>query len=516
MEALGITEAQARAQIEVFRRASCFIRLQRPCTLQDGVRKLDEASVEKFIQLHEQASRKGRFSKFVPASGAATRMFQSLLQIYHLPQFLEPKELHSKAEYGVAVASDFIKFLDGMYYFPFVEDLEKALARDGLNLDSLLFNCQYHTILDYLLTDIGLNYGSLPKGLLKFHRYPNHCRTALEEHLVEAAGYVKDENGSCHVHFTVSPSHRDAFVRFVEKILNSYQESYSTKYEVDFSEQKPSTDTIAVDMRNRPFRDRFGKLHFRPGGHGALIENLNDLAGDLVYIKNVDNVVQDRFLGQIWHWKKVLGGCLVALEQSVHGHIRHLLTEQGKAPVYHAELFARQQLLLPFPKEYSGWSLEQKRNFLINRLDRPIRVCGVVQNVGEPGGAPFWVEAKEGESPIQIVEKAQVDFSSPEQREIWLSSTHFNPVDVVCSVRNYEGKPFNLKDFVNPEAVFITNKSKDGKDLKALELPGLWNGAMAGWLTMIVEVPRITFNPVKTVFDLLRPEHQPEDVQALF
>lgn len=515
LESLGIPEDRVRAQIELFHKSSFFVKLKKPCTLQDGVRRLSADETHRCLLRHGEAAQTGRFSRFVPASGAASRMFQSLLQIYHMPQFLEPKELHRRAEVGVAVAVDFLKFLDGIYYFPFLEDLERVLERDALDLDNLLFDCQYRTILDYLLTDVGLNYGSLPKGLLTFHRYPGEGRTAFEEHLVESSYYAVDSQGAGRIHFTVAPEHRAGFEELAERLGPRYEERLGMRLDISFSEQRRETDTIAVDMRNRPFRDRFGRLLFRPGGHGALLENLNDLQQDLVYIKNVDNVIHDRFKETVGFWKRVLGGFLVAVEESVHEHVRRLSREGSAADVEQACRFAREELLVPIPESYPSWDLPRKRNYLLHRLDRPIRVCGVVQNVGEPGGAPFWVEDRNGDLSIQIVEKAQVDFQSTEQRDIWMSSTHFNPVDLVCSVRNHCGRPFDLRTYVDHEAVFIAVKSKDGKSLKALELPGLWNGAMAGWLTLIVEVPRITFNPVKTVFDLLRPEHQLEETPSM-
>jgi hypothetical protein len=510
MNALEITEAQVQAHLEVFRKSSASVCLHRPCTLGDGVRRIETAESQSYLDHHEKAAQRGRFHKFVPASGAATRMFQSLLQIYHLPQYLEPRELHRKAKYGVAVACDFLKFVEHIHQFPFHKDLEEVLASDGLSLTALVQSHHYRTILEYLLINLGLSYGSLPKGLLKFHHYPEGCRTAFEEHLEEAVYYVASADGVCRIHFTVSPEHEDKFRQLLEKVRPRYEKQYGVVYEVGFSHQHPSTNTIAVDTRNRPFRDRFGRLVFRPGGHGALLENLSDLQGDLVYVKNVDNVIQDRFKDTIGFWKRVLGGYLVAVERAVHDHLRRLKDDSSPDSVRQAEAFAKEELLVRFPLSYGGWSREERRAYLENKLDRPIRVCGVVQNVGEPGGAPFWVEDGSGELSLQIVEKAQVNFNCPDQRRIWNSSTHFNPVDLVCSVRNYQGEPFALKRYVDPNAVFISKKSLEGRSLKALELPGLWNGAMAGWLTVVAEVPRITFNPVKTLFDLLKPEHQPQ------
>ena len=514
MSALGITEQQVQAQLGVFRKSSASMCLQRPCTLGDGVRRIGEAESENCLDHHRRAAEQGRFVKFVPASGAATRMFQSLLQIYHLPQYLEPRELHRKAKYGVAVACDFLKFLENIHQVAFRRDLEEVLARDGWDLTHLIQSHHYRTILEYLLIDPGLNYGSLPKGLLKFHCYPEGCRTAFEEHLEEAVHYVAGKDGICRIHFTVSREHEDHFRQLFEKVRPRYEKQFGVVYQVGFSHQHPSTNTIGADTRNRPFRDRFGRLVFRPGGHGALLENLSDLQGDLVYIKNVDNVIQDRFKDTIGFWKRVLGGYLAAIESAVHEHLRSLKDGISSSSVKQAEAFVKTKLLMRFPQSYAALSLEQRHAYLEHKLDRPIRVCGVVPNVGEPGGAPFWVEDRSGEFSLQIVEKAQVNFNCPEQSRIWDSSTHFNPVDIVCSVRNYQGEPFALNRYVDDNAVFISKKSLEGRTLKALELPGLWNGAMAGWLTVAVEVPRITFNPVKTVFDLLKPEHQPESLES--
>jgi hypothetical protein len=509
MKTHQISEAQVKAQLARFRQSSIFMRLQRPCIPGDGVHRIDPATTERHLDLYSRAAQEGRFTKFVPASGAATRMFQSLLQIYHLPQFLEPQELHRNAELGVAVACDFLKFLEDIHRFAFIEDLQKALARDGLDLSVLIESHRYRTVLEYLLTDIGLNYGALPKGLLKFHLYSEGSRTAVEEHLEEAVHYLVCGKKKCRLHFTVSPEHEGRFREFFEQVRPDYERRHGVIYEVGFSHQHPSTNTIAADGLNRPFRDRFGRLVFRPGGHGALLANMSDLQGDLVYIKNVDNVAQVRFVDTIGLWKRILGGCLVALEAQVHHHVRQLEGALTPKSVEQAEAFVVEQLHTRLPKNSSAWPLEKRHAYIRERLDRPIRVCGVVQNVGEPGGAPFWVEDHSGEPSIQIVEKAQVDFGSPKQLEIWNSSTHFNPVDLVCSMRNYLGQPFDLDRFVDHDAVFISKKSVEGRSLQALELPGLWNGAMSRWLTVVVEVPRITFNPVKTVFDLLKPEHQP-------
>lgn len=510
MESMGIDESKIREQVRIFQKADSFIRLERPSTLMDGIQVIPESKWQEYIHLHQKAAEQGRFTKFVPASGAATRMFQSLIQIYHMPQYLEHDELHRRAEQGVSVASDFLKFLRHLGCFAFFDDLMDVLARNGLDLELLIRERRFRPLLEYLLMDSGLNYGSLPKALLKFHQYANGSRTSFEEHLVEAAGYLGNGDRVCHLHFTVSPEHEADFMKLFNRSRRCYEERFGVLYEVGFSFQKPSTNTIAVDMNNELFRDRRGQLVFRPAGHGALLENLNDLQGDLIYIKNIDNVVPDKLKGEGTKWKRILGGVLVEVQQRVHHLLRELSSEPSPNLIDEATQFARDRLAIQFPQPYRHWPDDRKAAYLRSRLNRPIRICGVVKNVGEPGGAPFWVRDKAGSLSLQIVEKAQVNLNDATQKNIWESSTHFNPVDLVCAVRDYEGKPFDLSRFVDRDAVFISKKSKDGRDLKALELPGLWNGSMSDWITVAVDVPRITFNPVKTVFDLLRPEHQSE------
>lgn len=507
MQSLGISEAQALSQMEMHEKSSFHLRLATPCTLRGGVQKIALTNTKRYIRLHSEAAGLGRFKKFVPASGAATRMFESLLRIYHL---LPQDSLRLRPEIDTETASDLSKFTDEIRRFPFYEDLDAALAKDGISLPDLISGGQPREVLEYLLTNRGLDYSALPKGLLKFHKYPSECRTAFEEHLAEGMHYIADESNTCSFHFTISPEHEKKFLDLLEIVEKRYEERYGTRFDVTFSFQKPSTDTIAAGANNLPFRDRYGRLHFRPGGHGALLDNLNDLEGDLIYIKNVDNLCREHLKDTGIFWKRVLGGYLVDIQRRVHWHIKSLL-DSSSLSLRAAEEFLKNTLLIELPSGYRNWNLENKRTFLLSKLNRPIRVCGVVPNEGEPGGAPFWVKDKSGGLSIQIVERAQVDFDSLEQRNIWRSSTHFNSVDLVCALRDYRGEPFDLKRYVDPEAVFLTKKSKDGRELKALELPGLWNGSMADWISIMVEVPSATFNPVKTVFDLLRPEHQPEE-----
>jgi hypothetical protein len=510
MASLGITESQALEQIKIFQKSTAFARLAKPCTLGDGIANISPGEMERYVQLHRDAELKGRFVKFVPASGAATRMFQSLLKVCNRDDLLQYDLVRELAEKGDIACREVVRFVEGIRSFAFFEDLAESMARDDLVLESLMEMGQFRQVLLYLLTEQGLNYACRPKGLLKFHRYSNECRTATEEHLVEAAHYARTGNGVCRIHFTVSPEHKEDFERFCNSVKPSYEERWGVRYEISFSCQKPSTSTIAVDAANRPVRDGDGRLVFRPGGHGSLLENLNDLGGDLVYIKNIDNLTPDHLKGPTFLWKKILGGCLVDMEERTHSSLRRLKRGASPDALAEAEQVAFGMLRISIPQGYRQWPPAEKRAFLGGKLNRPIRVCGVVRNSGEPGGAPFWVEDQKAGYSIQIVEKAQVDFDSPGQSEIWMSSTHFNPVDLVCALRDYEGDLFDLKSYTNPEAVFISNKSRHGECLKALELPGLWNGSMADWITMIVEVPAITFNPVKTVLDLLRPEHMQE------
>lgn len=509
MQSLGILEDQVKAQIQIFRKSSFFARLRRPCTLGDGIQQIPPDELEHWLKLHEEAALEGRFTKFVPSSGAASRMFRLLFEIYDESPLPSMKEFRDRAEKGDRKARDFLCLRDGFEKLSLFDDLKSRVDGEGLPLERLLEQNRWQEILKCLLTDRGLNYGSLPKGLLKFHRYPSGNRTALEEHLVEAIHTVRDRKGICRIHLTVSPEHEEPFRQCFEQVRERYEQQFQCLLELTFSIQKHSTDTIAVDLENRPFRESDGRLLFRPGGHGALLSNLADIQGDLIYLKNIDNILPDRLRGPTITWKKVLGGLLVEIQKNVHGYVRQLIVGSKDIGLLERTMdFARQRLLIPEPQAFKQWTVDQKRDYLLNRLNRPLRVCGMVRNEGEPGGGPFWVEGKDGNLSLQIVESAEVDPRSPEQQRIWSSSTHFNPVDLVCAVKDSQGNPFPLKDYVNPEAVFISRKSKDGRDLKSLELPGLWNGAMAEWITLFVEVPIDTFNPVKTINDLLKSEHQ--------
>ncbi|MFZ2087164.1 MAG: DUF4301 family protein [Desulfobaccales bacterium] len=512
IQAHGLTLDQVQEQFRFFARPPRFARLARAATVSDGIHRLPAGGLESYLQKHSAAARFGRFTKFVPASGGATRMFELLLYFFYNVEGDLKAVVEAEIQEGEPRTQEFLGFYDALSRFAFFQDLQGNLAAGGHSLEDLLAARRYRKIIYHVLTEAGLHYQDLPKALIKFHAYEDASRTPLEEHLVEAAAYVRDQDGRCRLHLTILPRHRPAFERVLQQIQPALEERFHCRFTVEFSFQHPRTDTLAADADNRPFRDSRGHLVFRPGGHGALLENLQELQGDLVYIKNIDNVVPDRLKEPTILWKKVLGGLLADLQGQIHRHLQNLTQNSRERPYLESALeFAQNRLALALPSQILEWPEDLARDFLAKALNRPLRVCGVVPNQGEPGGAPFWVQEPDGSLSLQIVEKAQVDLSDPEQRDIWETATHFNPVDLVCALRDDQGVPYDLSRYVDHEAVFISRKSLEGRELKALELPGLWNGAMARWLTVFVEVPIITFNPVKTVFDLLRPEHQPEE-----
>ena len=405
--------------------------------------------------------------------------------------------------------NDFMRnFFSHIHQFAFFDQLNQAcLKNEGKGIDELKIEGQYKPIVENLLLEKGLNYGHLPKGLLLFHNYDEGARTPVEEHLVEGALYAA-ANGEVNLHFTVSPEHRELFETLVKNEVPKYEQKFGVHYNISFSEQKPSTDTIAATADNEPFRTSDGQLLFRPGGHGALIENLNDLDADVVFIKNIDNVVPDRMKDDTVTYKQLIAGVLITLQHKMFEYME--LLESGEYT--HAQL----EGIIRFMRDDLGVRNPQIKYledadlviYMKSKLDRPIRVCGMVKNVGEPGGGPFLVYNQDGTISLQILESSQIDKQNADYVKMFESGTHFNPVDLVCGLKNYKGEAYDLRKFVDPKTAFISSKSKDGRELKALELPGLWNGAMSDWNTIFVEVPLSTFNPVKTVNDLLRAEHQ--------
>ena len=501
---MGLTPGKVLSQIESFKKGFPFARLNRPCTVGDGIHVLSRPDLDRYADAYSEAALAGRAMKFVPASGAASRMFKAFLTLYSRYETITEKEVSQGTDSDHRAVQEFVR---GLKRFAFYEDLRNAMARTSLGLEALLEKGDYKPILESLLTTKGLGLADVPKGLIPFHAYPGHSRTAFEEHLVEGAAYTRDRKGGVRLHFTVSPEHEPSVRQHLQSVRSLYETSGVT-FRIEFSNQKASTDTLAVGLDNLPFRDRDGALVFRPGGHGSLLENLCDLSGDILFIKNIANVLPDRLKQETVSYKKALGGLLIELQKTIFTYVEKLVAGEADRVVLADMIgFMKDRLFIMIPDGLERQSREEQVRFLVSRLDRPLRVCGMVKNQGEPGGGPFWVEQEDGTCSLQIVESSQVDMGSPEQKKILGSSTHFNPVDLVCAVRNYREEPFDLRRFVDPDTGFISMKSKDGRDLKALEHPGLWNGAMADWTTVFVEVPLATFSPVKTLNDLLRKEH---------
>ena len=496
LAAKGISEEMLRRQLSQFESGFPFLKLKGAAAVGNGIMRPDEEEQKMFLASWETycADKGHSVVKFVPASGAASRMFKDLFA------FLD-------ADYDAPQTAFEKDFFDKLQTAPYYEALDDAChVFHGKGIAELVSCGEYKAVVSALLSEEGLNYGHLPKGLLQFHKYDDGVRTPAEEHLVEGALYAKDADGKVNVHFTVSPEHRQLFETLVDEKRGELESQFDAKYDVSFSEQKSSTDTVAANADNSPFRNADGTLLFRPGGHGALIANLGDIAADVIFIKNIDNVVPDRLKPETVYNKKLIGGILVALQKRCFEYMQKL--ESGK----YADGDLRE--MLRFLEEafccHTDEMLEGERlvAYLKQKFNRPMRVCGMVKNVGEPGGGPFLAYNSDGTVSPQILESSQIDMADPEKKAMFEKGTHFNPVDLVCAVRNFKGEAFRLPDFVDPQTGFISHKSKDGKELKALELPGLWNGAMSDWLTVFVEVPLITFNPVKTVNDLYRPEHQ--------
>ncbi|MCF0197293.1 MAG: DUF4301 family protein [Bacteroidaceae bacterium] len=492
----GITEEQLQAQLQDFQKGFPFLKLEGAAAVGKGILSLSEEDVEHYVSVWNTYKAEGHhITKFVPASGAASRMFKNLFE------FLS-------ADYDTPQTKFEQEFFAGIHKFAFYEALNDAcMVGEGTCIDELIEAGNYKAVVANLLGEGGLNYGQLPKGLLQFHTYADCARTPVEEHLTEAALYASSQ-GEAEVHFTVSGEHRALFDELINRVVPEYEQTHHITYKVSMSEQKASTDTVAAGMDNTPFRGDDGAMLFRPGGHGALIQNLNDLQSDVVFIKNIDNVVPDSRKADTVQWKQVIAGVLVGAQRQTFEYLR--LLESGN--YNHDDLedmirFVRHTLNCDVPglKNMEDTELSV---FLQKKLNRPIRVCGVVKNVGEPGGGPFLAYNPDGSVSLQILESSQIDQKNPEYMKMFTEGTHFNPVDLVCAIRNYKGEKFNLPSYVDPATGFISYKSKGGKELKALELPGLWNGAMSDWSTLMVEVPLTTFNPVKTVNDLLREQHQ--------
>lgn len=468
IEQHGLTQAQVEQQIENFRKGFPYLKIVRAAAAGDGVLVMSDEQIAQAEARYNDAAANIKVVKFVPASGAATRMFKELFEYVN----------DDKRTPGID------KLLDNIEKFAFWPELSKYIMPDSPDEEIV-----------ESIVKTGLCYGSKPKGLVTFHSYPEGNRKAVEEHLVEGALYARSGD-EVYIHFTVSSEHMGGFWDVLGATQPYYEERFGVKYNVSFSVQKPSTDTIAVNPDNTPFRTDEGKLLFRPAGHGALIENLNDINADIIFVKNIDNVTTDERRGDTVKYKKALAGLLLELQEQAFEYLKVL--EVGGADLEPIAKFVEEKLCVKLPEDYNTELLKAV-------LNRPIRVCGVVRNQGEPGGGPFWVDGGDGTESLQIAESSQI---APEDMHLMKSATHFNPVDLVCGVKDSRGGKFDLTQYTDPSTGFISSKSSGGRDLRAQELPGLWNGAMAKWNTVLVEVPITTFSPVKVVQDLLRPEHQ--------
>lgn len=471
MEEHGLTPAALETQLKNFREGFPFLPVTRAASCGDGIRVLDAAGIEQAAARYDRAKESLRVVKFVPASGAATRMFKDLFEFV--------REGRRTAVVGELLAN--------RRRFAFWPELRTIIGDDADELRTV----------ENIVAE-GLRYGETPKGLVSFHRYGDEVRKAVEEHLVEGAQYAA-AGGEVKIHFTVSPEHLTRFEALLAEKIPGYESRFEVKYRISFSVQDPSTDTLAVNPDCTPFRRADGRLLFRPAGHGALIGNLGKIDADIVFVKNIDNVTTDARRGDTVLYKKALAGVLLALQERIFEYLMAL--EVPGAELEPIAAFIENELCVKLPKDYGTALLRQV-------LDRPIRVCGMVRNEGEPGGGPFWVAGADGLETLQIAESNQI---APEKRKLMRSATHFNPVDLVCSFRTSKGGRFDLREFVDPATGFISRKSDGGRELLAQELPGLWNGAMARWNTVFVEVPITTFSPVKVVTDLLRPEHQGDE-----
>jgi len=478
IEGLGITPEQVICQLESFSEGFPQIKLYAPALVDDGIHKYSTEQIDD-LSLEYDKNQQLSVLKFVPASGAASRMFKFLFQ------FLESKKLDQN-EMLIR------KFFDHIADFAFYDDLSKLfLKKHNISIGEALKEGKRKLVVEELLFEDGLNYSEKPKALLKFHKYFNEIRTPFEEHILEGIAYVA-KKGEANLHFTISKSDSGLFKQYVEKVNSKNADKL--KLNLEFSFQERNSDTIAVDTNNQPFRTDDGNLLFRPAGHGALLQNLNCIDADIVFIKNIDNVSHEKHRGESIKYKKALGGVLIHYQSQIFDLLKK--AEEGH------DVFDKGKNLL----KSLGWKGDFSREEIVELLNRPIRVCGMVKNEGDPGGGPYWVGDQSGVS-LQIIESAQVNKKDPHQNEIFFSATHFNPVDLVCGIKDYKGKKFNLLDFRDMNTGFISEKSYEGRKLKALELPGLWNGSMANWNTIFVEVPLSTFNPVKTVLDLLKDAH---------
>ncbi len=491
MMALGLRPLDVNKQLKTYRRGASFLKLIRLCSPGDGIRSFTSVERNRLIKQYDTEAAKRKILKFVPASGAASRMFA---------------EWFTAAQKGSFGSAQLDKFffadLRKMPFFPLLEKDDTARR--------MVKQKNVKAILDYILLPTGLHFGGLPKALIPFHVYRDgEVRTALAEHLREAASVMTNNRGVCRLHLTISAEHAKDVKALLGLVIPQSEKQCHVRFKIDLSVQSPATNIVAADEKNLPFRDEDGRLVFRPGGHGALLKNLQELDADFIFIKNIDNIAPDALQKKILPYKKMLGGLALQLQQSVFTMLHRLEKDQiTSSEIEAVAVFCQSELNMDLPKNFSNRAILAKKKLIFALLNRPLRVCGMVRNVGEPGGGPFWVQEKDKLRTLQIVESAHVNHSSASQADIWSRASYFNPVDMVCCTKNYLGEKFDLADYVNQDAYLISPKAEKGRKLKAQEMPGLWNGGMAYWNTVFVELPLIVFNPVKTVYDLLRPQHR--------
>lgn len=506
IESKGLNSEKVNAQIELFKTGIPFTNISEAATINNGIIALNDNNIKTYLSEFNAEKDNKSLLKFVPASGAATRMFKFLFQFVNNYN-ADEQSLNSYINKNKI--KELPLFMVGMEKFPFYNQVLELLKSKGTDFETLPKHEQVWLFAKTMLDENELNFGNQPKGLLPFHEYKtDHVSTAFEEHLYEAALYASSK-GLAKLHFTISETHKDKFTAEFEKIQKDVEENTGVTFEISFSYQQQSTDTIAVTLDNQPFKEADGSILFRPSGHGALLKNLNALDADIIFVKNIDNVVVYKYKEEIAKYKQVLAGILLKLQSKTIEYLHTLDTETiSEATFKTIEKFITSSLNIKISDEYKKYTNQYKIEYLQEKLNRPIRICGMVKNEGEPGGGPFWVKDEKSNVSLQIVESAQINLGDQQQADLLKNATHFNPVDLVCGVKNYKGEKFDLENYVDHNAAFITQKTKNGKDLKALELPGLWNGSMADWITIFVEVPIITFNPVKTVNDLLKAPHQ--------
>jgi hypothetical protein len=487
---LGLTPLDAEKQMESYRHGSNYLNLNRPCAINDGILSIQKTEMDELIKLYEREAGKFKLLKFVPASGAASRMFAEWFSALEKDGFGSPSLNQS--------------FLRNLKKYPFY-----SLIKQNKRASEFIEKKNIKGLLDYILSAKGLNFGWLPKALIPFHLYSaGEARTALEEHLFEAVQYVRGAGDVCHLHFTISQEHKKDVAEKIKAVKSAYKNLCRIKYKISLSVQSSATNMLAVDENNLLLRDAAGNLIFRPGGHGSLLTNLQNLDADFIFIKNIDNIVPEKLLRKILPYKKMLGGLALQIQQEIFAVLRQMENNEiDSKQIDEIKNYCSRRINIVFPHSMPRQSLKIQKQIIFSSLNRPLRVCAMVRNEGEPGGAPFWVDERNGSQTLQIVESGHVDKNSPKQMAVWSAAQYFNPVDLVCCTKNYRGEKFNLDSYVNPDAYLITMKNEKGRSLKALELPGLWNGGMAYWNTVFVELPIIVFNPVKTVNDLLRPEH---------